>query len=320
MTHDHSRFVIQEVLDENQHRSKLVSKSTVDSISRSLYGACRSYQAYQTVVEERTDVLDMSWFDARNNKRFVEAIGHCMFLINILTLRGHRNVLFMHSFNDAKPDLENWAINYPWTAYPNNFNMLFAPVVAQALGIDDIYWYMSFVNPYEEDYDWNLANGMFSTKLRQENLRVTQTQYQLGGELNLQQPSWATIDEDVVFDCVFMYGIDKQEMSKKYSSDSIKEVFAPYCKENFELIDYYESQLYKDFSAMREVDLIEEARWLNTSEDISEHIEIAIRLASQSIDELERKDGDSWPGGETEHKLFLRTVVDSWMKKIFKVF
>lgn len=320
MAHDYSRFVIEEVASENQHRCKLVTPSTINSISKDLYEFCKNYQTYQTVVEERTNVLDMSWFDARNNKRFEEAINHCMFLINMLKLRGHRSVLFMHSFNDAKPELEDWAINYPWTAYPNNFNMLFAPIVAQALGINDIYWYMSFVNPYEEDYDWNLANGLFSTKLRHENLRVTQTQYQLGGELNLQQPSWATVDEDVVYDCVFMYGIDKQEMSKRYSSDSIKEVFAPYCKENFELIDHYESQLYKDFAAMEEVDLIEEARWLNTSKDVGNHIELAIRLASQSNEELRLKDGYDWPGGETERKMFLRSVIDAWMKKIFKVF
>lgn len=329
MTHDYSRFVIEEIASENQHRCKLVTPSTVSSISKDLFNACTNYYSYQTTVQERTNFLDMDWFNVRNEKRFLEAINHCLFLINMLKLRGHRNVLFMHSFSDAKPELENWVIQYPHTSYPNNFNMLFAPFVAQALGINDIYWYMSFVNPYEEDYDWNLVNGIFQQKFRHENFRITQTQYQLGGELNLQQPSWATSDENVEFDCVFLYGIDKQEMSRRYSSDAIKEVFAPYCKENFELIDHYESQLYKDYSSMKETDLIEEARWLNTSEDVGNHIELAIRLASQSNEEhedapldlfAEVSDDRLLSDFEVEQKKFLRTVVDSWMKKIFKVF
>lgn len=304
---DYSRYVVTERHSADRHTAKVIGPALVGSINTHLTQEFWHYLTYcQSVQEENNlgDLIDTSWFlGARKDNRYEEAINHCLFFINMCKLRGYTNVLIVHSFDDSKPANEEWGLNYEWTKFPNNYTMLWTPLVAKYLGIDDIKFNISAVS----DSRMNMMNAILENHGIQ---GITfSSQYQIGHDISLAMP-------DERFDCVFLYGIELEDNSKNYSSSAIKNDFAPYCTPDFELIDHYETDQYKISREYNLSTLLEVSRWIDTSKDIIDDIILAVRFAGQPDEELDEIEFTP----EREGKKFLRSVVENYLSKLHKVF
>lgn len=175
-----------------------------------------------------------------------EALNRAPMFLNAIKNRLHQNILFVGHFSagqeswvlDAKSDLVVDALpperSHQSTVVDMNIVLQFLPLVAKMYGYKGEFCYTS---PDETDrrgimhtlYDLNgLRGGMVKTK----------AQYQFGMSA---EDFGIDMKPSERFDAVVFLGLPKRE-GGDFSTAEVRDVFAPFCKEGFEMIDLHYDQ------------------------------------------------------------------------------
>ena len=191
---------------------------------------------------------------------------------NMMKLRGHTNVLYLHNHAEASvdTDIETWAS----VPAPLNCSRLLSPVVSKMMGYDDINFY-----PAYSGTDTNYTKKVFESQ----GLTCVETtgQYELGDNVVL-----SGIPDGVKFDAVYMYGIERGE-DKQYTIEEIREDFSAYTTDNCYFYDYYETNEAREALELRLAECEDNGRWSSTPKENDTIFNFAYHALNNNADSLE---------------------------------
>ena len=192
---------------------------------------------YLITGEVRKNDLVTRWKDY-DSHTVNDAFNYCPMLLNYLTLKGYRKVLFVGHFNAAQ---ESWTFprksdrylhDTPTTKFTSNtvvdpnIWVQFLPIVKMAYGYDQ--FEMHTCKPPESRH----TQLMHSLYRRYEiDLVTVNKQYKHGREVTVTPPP------DTQYDCVVFGGVPKEYEETRFSHHNIRGAFAHCCTTDFDIVD-----------------------------------------------------------------------------------
>lgn len=231
-----SEFIVYQK-EGDLYQSKLVHQDTKSQLYGELNGRLNNY------VENFDQFLK---FKTPTANGLLSVLTRGPIILNILAGRGYKNVLFVGYFDSA---YKNWMLdlnsdkivdvipyesrNIPFVM-DNNVSYQFMPIIHKEYGYN---FNMTVVRPPEAKYRGALHYLYDRYDL---NMVEANKQYKHGST------SFALNEiPEEPYDAVFFAGVPKKYDDTTFTSEEIKSLFAPYCKEGFEVFDIYYSDVDK---------------------------------------------------------------------------
>lgn len=200
-------------------------------------------------VQEINSVLKQSTTDKGKYLRYKnhdiniveEAFSRAPMFCNAIVSRGYKNVLFVGHYNDHQT---HWMLDKftgrmidvlpperDHMQYFPDLNIVaqFIPVTLKMMGYD-----MSFTvaRPPEAKHKGVMTSVYEFAGLVNHSLPCSQ-QYKHG------QTSWSLTGNHEKFDAVVFLGVPMVDQGVGFEEDQVREIFAPMCTEDFEMVDIY---------------------------------------------------------------------------------
>lgn len=170
-----------------------------------------------------------------------EMLSRAPMFCNAIMSKGYKNVLFVGHVNEGQ---SHWMLSYRADRMvdllpPERAHMTTFPdmnIIAQSIPlVMDMYGYnakFTIVRPPETKYkgamhEMYMASGMIDKTL------TCSHQYKHG------QSSWSLEGEHEKFDAVVFLGVPMQDQEVGFEDDQVREIFAPMCTPEFDMIDIY---------------------------------------------------------------------------------
>ena len=184
------------------------------------------------------------WSD-RDVDAIDEAMSRAPMICNFLMSRGYKSILYVGHFSGSQTHwtLDKFAGRLVDLLPPERADHHSFPdpnIVAQFTPLIHANWmynaHCTIVRPPEGEHQgamWDIYEQCGA--LTRGPLAFSNMQYRhgiQGWELDLQMT-------DLKFDAVVFMGVPQQDPSTGFEEDEVRETFAPYCEENFDLIDIY---------------------------------------------------------------------------------
>ena len=222
-----------------------------------------------------------------------EAVSRAPMFCNALKFKGYKNILFVGHFNDGQTHwmLDQFAGRMVDLLPPERHEMQHFPdmnIVAQFIPmLMSQFRYegdFSIVRPPESKYQ-GVMHELYTFELMNHTLACSQ-QYKHG------QSSWSLDGEHEKFDAVVFLGVPMTDQEVGFEESQVREIFAPYCTPEFDMVDIY----YGAHSPVK---------WYNGEEKDSK-IMVDTAFATRSL-----WDEEMWKGRPEEYQI---------MKNMVKVF
>tara|TARA_B110000093_G_scaffold157161_1_gene175292 strand:+ start:938 stop:1789 length:852 start_codon:yes stop_codon:yes gene_type:complete len=170
-----------------------------------------------------------------------EALSRAPMFCNALTSNGYKNILFVGHFNDGQT---HWILDelsgrmltvmpeerQQMHSYPDlNISAQFIPLVMTHYGYHCDF---TIVRPPEDKYKGALHDLYMQNGLVTKTLPCSQ-QYKHG------QDSWSLEGAHEKFDAVVFLGVPMQDQNTGFEENQVRELFAPMCTPDFDLVDIY---------------------------------------------------------------------------------
>jgi len=225
-----------------------------------------------------------------------EALNRAPMFCNALVSRGYKNILFVGHYNDHQT---HWMLDKfagrmidvlpeereDMQTFPDlNIVSQFIPLVLRMMRYD-----VSFVIPRPpESKHKGAMHTLYESVGMIENSIACSQQYKHG------QDSWSLNGDHELFDAVVFLGVPMVDKGVGFEEDQVREIFAPMCTEDFEMVDIYYG-------------LPSSVKWFNGEEkDSTTMVDVAFSIRSEWDDDV--KTGGGRP---EEYEI---------MKKMIKVF
>ena len=170
-----------------------------------------------------------------------EAFNRAPMFCNALMSRGYKNILFVGHYNDHQT---HWMLDKfssrmidvlpeereDMQTFPDmNIVAQFIPLVFKAMGYD-----ASFVIPRPpESKHKGAMHSLYESVGMIENSIGCSQQYKHG------QDTWSLDGDHEKFDAVVFLGVPMTDKGIGFEEDQVREIFAPMCTEDFEMVDIY---------------------------------------------------------------------------------
>lgn len=192
---------------------------------------------YLITGEVRKNDIDLIWKDEYSHT-VSEVFNSVPMYLNYLSLRGFRKILFVGHYNSAQ---KSWLFDrksdrniFPTPSYHSmsdtmvdpNVVLQFLPIVRMAYKFTEFEMH-TLVPP--ESRHRKLMHALY--KRYEIDLVPCDKQYKHGRSIEIDVPP------DTKYDCVVFAGVPKETEDTSFSLNDIKEVFAPYCKPGFGIVD-----------------------------------------------------------------------------------
>ena len=170
-----------------------------------------------------------------------EGISRAPMFCNALMSQGYKNILFVGHFNDGQTHwmLDQFAGRMIDLLPPERENMNHFPdmnIVAQFIPLlMGFYGYecsFTIPRPPEEKYKGAMHEMYMYCGLESNTLGCSH-QYKHG------QSSWSLEGEHEKFDAVVFLGVPMQDKGVGFEEDQVREIFAPMCTPEFDMVDIY---------------------------------------------------------------------------------
>ena len=222
---------------------------------------------YLLGAEQRKNDIDVQWEDGHSHA-VSEVFNYVPMLLNYITLRGYRKILFVGHFNTGQKlwsfprgsDRDLFATpsykSIQETMTDPNIWVQFLPIVFMAYNYwkpDGYFTQMHTAVPPESRHR-GIMNAVY--KRYGMDLVPMSGQYKHGDEsVSIETPP------DTNYDCVIFAGVPKKTEDTEVSHHHIRSAFAPYCTNGFDIIDLN----YQSHDATKHIDgaLHENQEWLN---------------------------------------------------------
>lgn len=170
-----------------------------------------------------------------------EALSRAPMFVNALMSRGYKNILFVGHFNDGQTHwmLDELAGRMIDIMPPERMAMQSFPdmnIIAQFIPtLMKIYQYdCSFVIPRPpEDKYKGVMHDIYDINGMKENFMACSQQYKHG------QSTWTLEGEHEKFDAVVFLGVPMTDKEVGFEESQVREIFAPHCTPEFEMVDIY---------------------------------------------------------------------------------
>lgn len=176
-----------------------------------------------------------------------EAMNRIPMFINLIKHRGHKNILFVGHYNGGQSSwiLDKFAGRNIDIMPPErnelqymvdpNVALQFMPVLFQRMGYKGG---MGVCKPPQERFR-SVMHGVYAGNNLNPHMISCSTQYRHGmsaGDWELSHDPMPP--QPLKFDAVVFLGVPKWE-NESFEESTVRETFAPYCTEDFEMIDLY---------------------------------------------------------------------------------
>ena len=231
---------VNELVANGQRRDKV-------SVGRYIHNETKKNQwgklNYLLGAEQRKNDIDVQWEDGHSHA-VSEVFNYVPMILNYITLRGYRKILFVGHFNTAQ---KNWSFprgsdrdlfrtpsykSIAETMTDPNIWIQFLPMVFQAYSYwkpDGYFVEMHTAVPPEFRHR-GIMNAIY--KRYGADLVPMSGQYKHGdGSVSIDTPP------DTTYDCVIFAGVPKKTDDLEVSHHHIRSAFAPYCENGFDIID-----------------------------------------------------------------------------------
>lgn len=170
-----------------------------------------------------------------------EALSRAPMFVNALMSRGYKNILFVGHFNDGQT---HWMLDelagrmidimpaerMAMQSFPDmNIIAQFIPTLMKIYQYD-----CSFVIPRPpEDKYKGVMHDIYDINGMKENFMACSQQYKHG------QSTWTLEGEHEKFDAVVFLGVPMTDKEVGFEESQVREIFAPHCTPEFEMVDIY---------------------------------------------------------------------------------
>ena len=172
-----------------------------------------------------------------------EALNRGPMFLNLLSLRGYKNILFVGHFNDDQP---SWILDkfvgrvidvqpperaaLQWTV-DHNVAVQFLPIIHKLMNYKSK---MTVCQPMEGQFR-GIMHGLYNRTGVGGHMVPCNTQYRHG----MTEPHFSLLEQpEEKFDAVVFLGVPKFN-GDAFDEFQVRETFAPYCTEDFEMVDLY---------------------------------------------------------------------------------
>lgn len=263
---DSGRHIIEEVTSSNENsfstRNRVVSHTFIKGLMKDINTEIKSHFG--------DDVPD--YLVRATNWLPLIIVSSGGLMRNMMKLRGHTNVLYVHNHAEASIDtsIRTWHCAPP----PLNRSRVLGPVVSKMMGYDDINFY-----PAYSGTDTNYTKKIFEAQ----GLTCVETagQYELGDNVVL-----SGVPDGVKFDAVYMYGIERGE-NRQYTIEEIREDFSAYTTDNCYFYDYYETLEARTAIELGLSDCEDNGRWSSTPKENDTIFNFAYHALNNTASDLE---------------------------------
>ena len=210
-----------------------------------------------------------------------EAFNRAPMFCNALMSRGYKNILFVGHYNDHQT---HWMLDKfssrmidvlpeereDMQTFPDmNIVAQFIPLVFKAMGYD-----ASFVIPRPpESKHKGAMHSLYESVGMIENSIGCSQQYKHG------QDTWSLDGDHEKFDAVVFLGVPMTDKGIGFEEDQVREIFAPMCTEDFEMVDIYYG-------------LPSSVKWFNGEEkDTTTMVDVAFSIRSTWDDDVKTGGG-----------------------------
>jgi len=170
-----------------------------------------------------------------------EALSRAPMFVNALMSCGYKNILFVGHFNDGQTHwmLDKFAGRMIDILPPEREGMQSFPdmnIIAQFIPtLMKMYQYdCSFVIPRPpEDKYKGVMHEIYDINEMKENFMSCSQQYKHG------HSSWTLEGEHEKFDAVVFLGVPMEDQEVGFEESQVREIFAPYCAPEFDMVDIY---------------------------------------------------------------------------------
>lgn len=210
-----------------------------------------------------------------------EAFSRAPMFCNAIMSRGYKNILFVGHYNDHQT---HWMLDkfagrmidvFPperddMQSFPDlNIIAQFIPVIFKAYGYEASF---TLARPPESKHKGAMHKVYESVSIDQHSLPCSQ-QYKHG------QTSWSLTGDHEKFDAVVFLGVPMVDQGVGFEEDQVREIFAPMCTEDFEMVDIYYG-------------LPSSVKWFNGEEkDIKTMVDVAFSVRSGWDDDVKTGGG-----------------------------
>lgn len=172
-----------------------------------------------------------------------EALNRAPMFLNAIKNRGHQSILFVGHFNSDQP---SWIMSGKSDRIPDappperadmesfadmHIVMQFIPLVAQMYGYKGEFYYTSA----DENRFRGVMHSLYDLNGMRGGMVKTQNQYRHGMSVEELEIDMTPGER---FDAVVFLGVPKKD-GQDFSAGEVREVFAPFCKPDFEVIDLW---------------------------------------------------------------------------------
>jgi hypothetical protein len=170
-----------------------------------------------------------------------EMLSRGAMFANALTSQGYKNILFVGHFNDGQTHwmLDKFAGRMIDLIPPEREHMHTFPdmnIIAQAIPlVMRVYGYevdFTVARPPEAKYKGAMHSLYDMSGVTNKALECSQ-QYKHG------QSSWTLDGDHEKFDAVVFLGVPMEDQSVGFEEDQVREIFAPMCTPEFDMVDIY---------------------------------------------------------------------------------
>lgn len=170
-----------------------------------------------------------------------EALSRAPMFCNALTSQGYKNILFVGHFNDGQT---HWMLNqesgrmidlipaerHMMEFFPDmNIVAQFIPVVMDAFGYECSF---TVAHPPEMKHR-GAMHRLYDMMGMGLHMQRCSNQYKHG------HSSWSIEGEHEKFDAVVFLGVPMQDQEVGFEEDQVREIFAPMCTPEFDMVDIY---------------------------------------------------------------------------------
>jgi hypothetical protein len=192
----------------------------------------------KTVTNDKGKYLRHSNSDVNMSE---EMLSRGAMFANALTSQGYKNILFVGHFNDGQTHwmLDKFAGRFIDVLPPERSHMHCFPdmnIVAQAIPlVMNVYGYevdFTVARPPEAKHKGSMTELYYQFDVQGKSLESSH-QYKHG------QTSWTLEGEHEKFDAVVFLGVPMQDQGVGFEEDQVREIFAPMCTPEFDMVDIY---------------------------------------------------------------------------------
>lgn len=222
-----------------------------------------------------------------------ESVSRATMFCNALMSRGYKNVLFVGHYNDHQT---HWMLDKfsgrmidilpperdDMQSFPDlNIVAQFIPLVFKTMGYEASF---SIPRPPESKHK-GVMHSLYEKMGMIDNSLACSHQYKHG------QTSWSLDGDNEKFDAVVFLGVPMMDQGVGFEEDQVREIFAPMCTEDFEMVDIYYG-------------LPSTVKWFNGEEkDNGPMVDVAFSVRSSWDDNV--KTG----GGRPEEYQIMKTMI-----------